>query len=163
MPYLPESLPAPAIDETSAPFWERCNAKRLSFQQCADCLTLVHPPLPVCPKCQSVHRNWVDAPSRARVFSFVWAHTAAHDSVKAVLPYNVVLVEFPDLPGVRLLSNVIGTMRGELAIGDGLELVWDQQAENRWLPRFRRVGAPAAQSGPSAARQVDSTSVRRSP
>ena len=142
MPYLPESLPAPSIDETSAPFWERCNQQRLSFQQCVDCRALVHPPLPVCPKCQSVSRTWVDAPSRARVFSLVWVHTAAHDSVKEALPYNVVLVEFPDMPGVRLLSNVIGTSREALAIGDALELVWDRQSDTRWLPRFKRLAPP---------------------
>ena len=52
------------------------------------------------------------------MYSFVLVHTAAHESVVGTLPYNVVLVEFPALPGVRLISNVIDANPGELAIGD---------------------------------------------
>jgi uncharacterized OB-fold protein len=58
MRYLPDSVPPPSIDETNAPFWENCRERRLTFQQCVDCQALVHPPLPVCPRCQSVERRW---------------------------------------------------------------------------------------------------------
>lgn len=137
MAYLPDDVPAPEGDETSAPFWAHCNERRLAFQQCAACLRLVHPPLPVCPACRSVERAWADAPTTARVFSFTWVHTAAHESVKAVLPYNVALVEFPGLPGVRLVTNVVDAKPATLAIGDPLELVWELQGA-QWLPRFSK-------------------------
>lgn len=137
MAYLPDTVPAPVLDETNAPFWENCRAQRLAFQQCGDCHAVVHPPLPVCPRCQSAARHWLEAPSRARVYSFIWAHTAAHDSVRASLPYNVVLVEFPDLPGVRLVSNVVDARIGELAIGAAVRLQWEAAPGGLWLPRFR--------------------------
>lgn len=140
MPYLPTSVPGPKIDDVNAPFWEHCRAKRLTFQQCAACAHLIHPPLPVCPRCQSVERQWPEAPGEALVFSLVWVHTAAHDSVADVLPYNVVLVEFPALPGVRLVSNVIDGKRGELAIGDRLMLAWEEGEAGQSLPRFRKHG-----------------------
>ena len=134
-------LPLPNADD--APFWAHCAQRRLAFQQCRACGTVTHPPIGVCPRGQSRERDWIDAPPNARVFTFTWVHTAAHDAVADRLPYNVVVVEFDGLPGVRLISNVIGTRPGELAVGDRVTLAWEHAGEGVWLPRFRRV-APAA-------------------
>ncbi len=139
MSYL--STPAPAFDEISAPFWAHCAERRLCFQSCGDCGHLAHPPIPICPHCRSLNRQWRSAPDAASVFSFVWVHTAAHASVRDRLPYNVVLVEFPELPGIRLVSNVIDVQRGELAIGDALTLAWEEGGDGQMLPRFRRKGS----------------------
>lgn len=142
MSYLPADLCSPAPDDDDAPFWAHCNQRRLTFQQCPHCATVVHPPLGVCPGCRSFERDWIDAPAHALVFSFTWAHTAAHESVKQSLPYNVVVVEFPQLPGVRLVSNVVDAAPGELRIGDPLQLHWEPGWEGQLLPRFRRVNKP---------------------
>ncbi len=139
MPYLPITVPGPHIDDVNAPFWEHCNAQRLMFQQCGDCLRLVHPPLPICPHCQSLTRQWLEAPAEAVVYSFTWAHTPAHESVRSSLPYNVALVEFPALPGVRFVSNVINAEHGQLAIGDRLVLEWEPGGNEQLLPRFRKI------------------------
>jgi uncharacterized OB-fold protein len=138
MAYLPNGLPGPNPDEVSGPFWANCNQRRLTFQTCGDCGWRTHPPMPVCPSCQSLRRVWTDAPLEGRVFSFIWAHTAAHASLRELqLPYNVVVVEFPDFPGVRLISNVIDVDMGGLQIGDRLNLLWEK-VEAHWLPRFSR-------------------------
>jgi uncharacterized OB-fold protein len=136
MPYLPDKMPPPEVTATSEPFWQHCAQRRLTFQACGDCGEFVHPPLPVCPRCQSLNRTWHEAPAAATVFSFTWIHTAAHDAVAGSLPYNVVLVEFPGLPGVRLVSNVIDVAYGEIHIGDRLILHWEKAAGDLWLPRF---------------------------
>lgn len=140
MPYLPSGIPAPHIDDNNEPFWQRCNERILAFQQCVDCLKLVHPPLPVCPRCQSLKRQWLPAPTEATVFTFTWAHTAAHASVSGILPYNVVVVEFPQLPDVRFVSNVVNVQPGELAIGDRLRLHWEHNPEHdRYYARFVKI------------------------
>lgn len=139
MPYLPITVPGPKIDEVNAPFWENCRARRLAFQQCGDCSHLIHPPLPVCPRCQSVNRQWKHAPHEATVYSFVWVHTAAHDSVADCLPYNVALVEFPDMPGVRLVTNVVNAQIGQLAFGDRVTIEWEPGGDDQMLPRFRKL------------------------
>jgi uncharacterized OB-fold protein len=130
-------LPEPNPDD--APFWASCNVRRLTFQKCSDCGHVTHPPIGVCPRCQSMQREWIDAPADARMFSFTWVHTAAHPSVEQALPYNVVVVEFPRLPGVRLISNVVGAAPGSLAIGDGLTLEWETVSDTVSLPRFRKT------------------------
>jgi len=139
MSYLGEGnvLPDPNVDD--APFWANCAARRLTFQRCSGCGRVTHPPIGACPGCQSFERTWIDAPSDARVFSFTWVRTPAHDSVAQSLPYNVVVVEFPQLPGVRLISNVVNVAPGDLAIGDALTLVWEAVGRDAIsLPRFRK-------------------------
>jgi uncharacterized OB-fold protein len=128
---------APAPNADDAPFWQRCAARTLCFQSCNACGTVTHPPINVCPHCQSFDRGWVEAPAAARVFSFTWIHTASHDAIKRPLPYNVAVIEFPELPGVRLISNVIDAAQGQLRIGDRVELVWETIGEHLALPRFR--------------------------
>jgi uncharacterized OB-fold protein len=73
------------------------------------------------------------------VYSFTWIHTAAHPSLAEALPYNVVVVEFPELPGVRLVSNVVDVERGKLAVGDRLSLIWESARDGVFLPRFRKA------------------------
>ena len=130
---------APEPNADDAPYWANCAARRLTFQRCRDCGRVTHPPIGVCPACQSFDRDWIDAPEDARVFSFTWVHTAAHESVAQSLPYNVAVVEFPELPGVRLITNVVLVVLGDLAIGDRVSLLWEEVGDGVLLPRFRKI------------------------
>jgi uncharacterized protein len=141
MTYLPQDIPGPQPNDEDGPFWANCNQRRLTFQCCCDCNTVIHPPLPICPACQSRDRTWIEAPSTARVFTFTWARTAAHESVRPVLPYNIAVVEFPDLPGVRLVTNVIDAAPESLAIGEIVALVWEDGPGGQRLPRFSKARA----------------------
>lgn len=141
MAYLPLSFPGvtPNLDDRG--FWERCNDKRLAFEQCADCGRFRHPPTPLCPACQSVRTNWVDAPGRGVIFSYTTVHHPAHPSAAGVVPYNIALVEFPGCGGVRLVSNVIDAGPDDLAAGREVVLAWEEGPGGQWLPRFRLAGA----------------------
>jgi uncharacterized OB-fold protein len=141
-------LPEPNADD--APFWAHCAQRRLAFQTCAACGRVTHPPIGVCPACQSFERTWIDAPADARVFSFTWVHTAAHESVAGALPYNVVVVEFGGLPDVRLISNVLDVAHGDIRIGDELALAWEAVGDAMWLPRFRKRTTLSVFSTPGA-------------
>lgn len=139
MSYLPETLYVTPINPAAAAFWAHCQDRRLAFQRCRSCGRSTHPPLPVCPHCRSRDLGWVDSQGTGRVFSVTWAHTAAHEDIKpSILPYNIVVVEFPALSGVRLISNVVDTTEDDLRIGDKVVLHWDK-AGDRWLPRFRKI------------------------
>ena len=138
MAYFPNGLPGPMPDEVTSGFWDNCNQRRLCFQTCQDCGWRSHPPMSVCPKCQSQRLGWTEAPSRGRIFSLVWAYNTAHPSLRGMkLPYNVAVVEFPDLPGVRLISNVVDGEVDDLRIGDAVELAWEE-VEEFCLPRCRK-------------------------
>jgi uncharacterized OB-fold protein len=137
MPYLPPELPFPEPTAESAPFWEHIAQGRLMFQACGDCGLAVHPPLPVCPACQAANRTWMPAPATGRVFTYTIAHYASHEAVQGHLPYNIAVIEFPDLPGVRLVSNVIDVAPENMAIGMSVEPVFEAAAIDRKIVRFR--------------------------
>ena len=140
MAYLPDSIPVVPPPEENEPFWSNCRARRLTFQRCNACGSVIHPPVGVCPACQSLDRGWIDAPSEGTIFSFTWTYAAGHPSVRTSLPYNVAIIEFPALPGVRLVSNVIDVQPGDIRIGDVVQLTWEK-AGTELLPRFRLQGS----------------------
>ena len=139
-----EIAPSPNADD--APFWGNCAQRRLTFQKCRACGTVTHPPIGVCPQCQSLERTWIEAPAQAQVYSFTWIHTAAHDLVADRLPYNVAVVAFSELPCVRLITNVVDVRPGALDIGDRVSLVWEPLSGIGALPRFRKIAHVALSS-----------------
>ena len=137
MAYFPDTMPRPVPTMDDAGFWAACRAKQLRFQACADCTTPRHPPIPVCPKCHSTKMMWLDAPTRAEVYSFNVIHHASHPAVAGRLPYVGALILFPELPGVRLVSNVTDCEPASVTIGMQVEVWWDDIGDGQFVPRFR--------------------------
>lgn len=137
MGYLPDTLPLPDGNPDEAGFWANCEARQLTFQCCGDCDTWQHPPTPYCPACGSVNRTWRDAPEIGEVYAFTITHHPAHPSVQGLAPYNVILVDFPELGHLRLISNLVDG--NDISIGMKVRLVWDEQG-GRTLPRFTKAG-----------------------
>lgn len=137
MALFPAEMPGidPTMDEEA--FFDHCRNRELKFQSCADCGQPRHPPGPVCPACHSFKVAWVDAPARAELYSYTSVHYASHSAVRQNLPYVVGLVTFPDMPGVKLVSNVTDIDPSEVWIGMHLQLWWDDLGDGMFLPRFR--------------------------
>jgi uncharacterized OB-fold protein len=144
MAYFPDTMPRPVPTMDDAGFWAACSERKLRFQACADCDRPRHPPTPVCPACHSTRMKWIDAPARAEVFTFNVIHHASHPAVSGRLPYVGALITFPDLPGVRLVSNVTDCAPSEVRIGMQVELWWDDIGGGLFLPRFRPTGGDAS-------------------
>lgn len=142
MAYFPSTFPAVAPTLDDHRFWELCAAQRLCFQRCTHCKTLRHPPAPMCPRCQSLRSEWLDAPSVATVYSYTVVHHPSHPAASAAVPYNIVLVEFEGFEGIRLVSNVVDAPGAALAVGARVALAWDAGTDGQWLPRFRLLSAP---------------------
>ena len=150
MAYFPADMPEPVPTLDDAAFWDHCAAQRLRFQSCAACELPRHPPTPVCSNCGSTRVRWVEAPEHATVFTFTVVHHASHPAVTGRLPYVVAGVDFPELPNVRLVTNVTDAEPAEVRVGMSVHLWWDRLADGdargrpRYLPRFRPTpGLPA--------------------
>ena len=139
MTLLPE-LASIHPDARTREFWEACARRELRFQRCGDCGVFRHPPLGGCPACGSTETEWVAVEGRARVFSHTAVHHPALPQIREEVPYNVVVVEFDDAPGARLISNVLGVEPDAVHVGLELELVWDEPKAGVVLPRFRPAG-----------------------
>lgn len=71
-----------------------------------------------------------------RVYSYTIVHYASHPDVAGHLPYVVVLIEFPGMPGVRLVSNLLNVAAEHVEIDMAVQLIWENGPEDIWLPRF---------------------------
>lgn len=140
MAYFSEEMPKPAPNIDDEGFWRSCNERQLRFQGCVDCGAVRHPPTPICGSCLSTQTTWVDAPNVGEVFTFTVVWHASHPAVAQNLPYVVAVVEFPALPGVRLVSNVTDCDATEVCIGMQVALWWDEVSPGVLVPRFRPTG-----------------------
>jgi uncharacterized protein len=138
MSYFPFEVAGPQPNVDDRVFWDYCRQRELRFQRCASCHRFRHPPGPVCSACRSFEAEWIPAPQTGVVFSFTIVHHPAHPAVASMIPYNIVVVDFPELGHTRFVSNLIDATPEEIHIGMPVSLVWEDSSTGIPLPRFRR-------------------------
>jgi uncharacterized OB-fold protein len=135
---LATALPTEAVrittDPTTEPFWQAAKDRRLAAPRCGACGHFRLPPTPYCPECQSPKVDWVDLSGRATVYSFAVVHGFPGLPDITLVP---VVVDLPDAPGARLVSNVIGIEPDAVAIGMELEVDFHPINDGWLLPVFR--------------------------
>lgn len=136
--YLPESIVASFPDQYSQEYWDRVAKGELAFQRCASCKTFRHPPGPMCPNCASFEVEWHAVEGRGTIYSWEIVTLALNDALADYVPFNIVLVEFADAPGVRLVTNCIDAEDEELSIGMPVEVVY-QKYSKLTLPRVKKA------------------------
>jgi uncharacterized OB-fold protein len=121
-------------DPITEPFWQAAKERRLVAQRCAQCGHFRLPPRPYCPECQSAESEWPELSGRAVVYSFAVVHGFPGLPDITLVP---VVVDMPDAPGARLVSNVVDVDPESVQIG--MELVVDfHPISDGWLlPVFR--------------------------
>lgn len=125
--------PRPAITRDNAFWWEGVQAGKLLIQRCGGCGALRHPPRPMCPRCQSLDWDTVEAGGGGTVYSYVINH---HPQVPAFdYPLVIVLVELEE--GTRLVSNVIDVDPADVHVGMPVEVLFEKVDDELTLPLFR--------------------------
>jgi acetyl-CoA acetyltransferase/uncharacterized OB-fold protein len=119
-------------------FWTSGADGRLRIQRCADCRTLVHPPVPVCPRCRSRASERSVVSGRATVVGFTVNHHPWLPDFPP--PYVIAVVALAEDPAVRLTTNVIGCDPGAVHIGQEVAVHFEQHGDV-WLPLFAPTGA----------------------
>jgi uncharacterized OB-fold protein len=121
-------------DEHTRPFWEAAKQRRLTAPRCAQCATFRLPPSPFCPRCQSREVEWIDLTGDATVYSFAVVHGFPGLPDLILVP---AVVDLPDAPGTRLISNVVDVAPGDVTIGLHLSVDFSPIADGWLLPIFR--------------------------
>lgn len=98
---------SPLVDADGAPFWRYAAQGELRVQTCAECAAPRFPPRPCCPYCRSFASEWRLSGGLGRIWSYVVPHPPLLPEYAACAPYNVVVVELEDVPGVRMVGNVV--------------------------------------------------------
>ena len=125
------ALPSDAVTE---PFWQAAKQRRLVAPKCANCGAFRLPPTPFCPQCHATAMEWPRLSGRATVYSFAVVHGFPGLPEVTLVP---AVVEFPDAPGVRLVTNVIDIEPDDVRIGMALEVDFHPISEGWMLPVFR--------------------------
>jgi uncharacterized OB-fold protein len=123
----------PVRNHDTAFFWEGVDQGELRIQRCAACSTLRHPPAPMCPGCQSLDWDWVASSGQGTVYSFVVMHYPEIPPFD--YPNVVALVELDE--GTRLVSNLVGVKRADIAIGMRVAVEFAEVEEGFTLHQFR--------------------------
>ncbi|WP_433526117.1 Zn-ribbon domain-containing OB-fold protein [Nocardia pseudovaccinii] len=133
---LPSDFVAITTDSVTEPFWQAARQRRLVAPQCADCATFRLPPTPFCPECLSTAVDWPELSGRAIIYSFAVVHGFPGLPDVTLVP---AVVDLPDAPGARLVTNVIDIEPEQVRIG--MELIVDfHPISHGWLlPVFRKA------------------------
>jgi uncharacterized OB-fold protein len=134
--------PAPEPDDISGFFWEGARDGRLLVQRCSRCSCYQYPPDVVCLNCQSSELVPTEVSGRGALYSYAVVDRPFHAGFVNAVPYIVGLVDLPEQPGLRMLTNIVDADPGTLRIGMALEVVFEPRGELA-LPQFR----PADRSG----------------
>ncbi|GAA5228963.1 Zn-ribbon domain-containing OB-fold protein [Paeniglutamicibacter antarcticus] len=132
--------PRPAINLDNAFFFESLNERgELSIQACDGCDQLRHPPVPMCPECNSVHWSPRVMGGKGIVHSYVVLY---HPIVPPFEPgYMVAVIELDE--GPRVVMNLEGIAREEVHIDMPVAITAQRMDADLVLPVARPAGGKA--------------------
>jgi uncharacterized OB-fold protein len=131
---LPSDYVQITTNPVTEPFWDAAKERRLVAPKCADCGTFRLPPTPFCPECQSQSVDWVELSGRAEVYSFAVVHGFPGYPDVTLVP---VVLDLPDAPGARLVSNLIDIDPADVEIGMSVTVDFHPITDGWMLPVFR--------------------------
>ncbi len=145
--------PLPLITQENEFFWTSGADGTLRLQECKNCDSLIHPPAPVCRYCRSRDMGVRAVSGKATLAGFTVNHRFSLPGLPA--PYVVAQVAIAEDPRVRLTTNIVEWDPDRLALGQQVEVVFEQ-IEDVWLPLFRPVpdAEAEAQLGPLPANEI---------
>lgn len=138
MTHVPTRVPLPQPDEVSGPFWNGCAERRLLIQRCVACGAFQSPPRLLCRNCRSDSFDWHESKGNGRVYTYTIVHYPGTPSLRAQVPYVVVVVKLDDCEGALLTSNLVGDDALDVTVDRAVRLRWDNEV-GIWLPRFELV------------------------
>jgi len=129
--------PLPTPDIETKEYWEGCKRHELLVQRCKDCGTYRFPPMPMCPECNSMNKEWAKVSGRGGVYSWFVVHYATHPDFVDEVPYAVVLVELEEQANLRIPSNMVDCKIEDIRAGMPVEVVFEDVTNEISLPKFR--------------------------
>src|SRR5206468_4768572 len=135
-------LPLPALEPESERFWRACRAGRLEITRCRACGWYMHPPRPICPRCQARDLGWEAVSGRATVASFTVNHQRWMPNMD--VPYVIGLVELVEQADLRLTTNIVGCAPDAVGIGMPVRVTFQTtMSDEIALPFFEPDPDPA--------------------
>lgn len=121
---MPKQSPIP--DELDRPYYEAANQDRLVLQHCAACDRWQFPPQPTCGGCGSAeHLKWRENDGAGTISSYAVIHDTYFATLMGELPFNAVVVDLHDAPGINMLTRLPGAPVGQVPIGAKVRVIFE--------------------------------------
>jgi uncharacterized OB-fold protein len=133
------TLPQPVSNADSLPYWAAARERKLVIRKCKACGELHFMPRHLCPVCWSDQLEWVQAKGTGSVHSFTIVRRASHPAFASLVPYVVALIELDE--GPRMMANVLGKDALAVAIGDRVQVTFEDRGDGALIPQFNRAAA----------------------
>jgi uncharacterized protein len=146
----PAGIP-PAVTEETAPFWAAASEGRLLVERCGDCGAEGFPPRGICRRCRSRALAPHEVTGSGEVYSFTVNHQRWLPGLD--VPYALVLVEFPEHPGVRVMGRIRGCAPQDVAVGMSVEIGFEPGPGGFAIPSFVAAGGGGSDEGGGDARE----------
>lgn len=124
----------PARTEETDVFWDAAAEGRLLVERCTACGAESHPPRGACRSCRGREIAPVEVSGPGTVYSFTVNHQRWLPDLE--VPYAVVLVEFDDHPGVRVVGRLRGCDPADVRIGIGVDVGFEPGPGDVAIPSF---------------------------
>lgn len=131
----------PAVTEETAPFWEAAAEGRLVVEHCPECGADSFPPRGICRRCRNRQVTVAEVTGRGQVYSYTVNHQRWLPDLE--VPFVVVLVEFADHPGVRIVGRLRGCQPDDVEIGMTVDVGFEPGPGGFAVPSFVATGGDA--------------------
>lgn len=129
--------PLPRSDEyDTREFWAATKDKKLKYQQCKQCATVVFYPRRHCTGCTNGELEWKTSSGKGTVYTYSVVRQSYHPFFRHKIPYAVAWIDLDE--GPRLLSNVVGVADPlkDVKIGMKVQVEWEEHEELN-IPLFK--------------------------
>ena len=129
--------PLPLTDEhDTREFWAATKEKKLTYQQCRDCGTVVFFPRAHCTGCTGGTLETKTASGKGTVYTFSVVRQSYHPFFRTKVPYAVAWIDLDE--GPRILSNITGVENAlkDVSCGMKVQVEWEEH-EKLCIPLFK--------------------------
>lgn len=131
------TLPHPAPDDITQPFWDGVAAGDLRIQACDTCDALIHLPEFACPHCGSESLGYRTVSGRCTLHSWTRIVDPPDPAFSDLVPFTIGVVELVEQQGLLLSApftgasdpNRDGSAEPPLTLGEPLRIVFAPLAE----------------------------------
>lgn len=124
----------PAMTAETQPFWDAAGRGELLIERCGECGHNVFPARGICARCRSRDMLEVVVDTPGHVYSFTVNHNPWFPGME--VPYVLVLVEFRDFPGIRVVGRLQTTDIGAVGIGMAVRVGFEPGPGELSVPSF---------------------------
>ncbi|MCI4350256.1 MAG: Zn-ribbon domain-containing OB-fold protein [Thermoplasmata archaeon] len=137
LPFLLDFFPLETPDQTRlSAFYDALRRGKFRTTRCPNDHQLHWPPRVACPKCHTETLEWVELPTKGRIYAFSAVLAGAPLGMEADVPFVVGLVDLDGAP-LRLFGRIVGRSWDACKIGDPVRFEPFEHDDGRFFYRFR--------------------------